>query len=350
MPYIKYFLSTGLLTLLLFFCLGLFFQPLTGDLTRLGNFSENDFGWNKTQPILAIVRQDEITPNVIVLGDSFSRWNYWQSVVMGKQVYHCLTFQWDNPQELESWIISLKKDYPATQYVIVETVEREFVHRFNTKQNTIPGKKLTPQKTEVYCTASKRAVDRSFTFSDPNYLIGALYNSLRSFSQTTASGLTFISPLKRGDLFSNKRSDRLLYYTDDNLKKDWSLEEVKKSVHNIKQIQESAQRHGIILILAVVPDKSTTYGNYFTSSQFDHPIPDIWEELDRQGITQVNLKPPLIAAVDKTQDLYMPNDTHLSTKGFMLMGNAVTHRLDEIHSITPANNPARQNRSKHSGL
>ena len=84
----------------------------------------------------------------------------------------------------------------------------------------------------------------------------------------------------------------------------------------------------------VIPDKSTTYGNYFISPQFDHPTPDVWNELDKQGITQVNLKKTLISAVDKTQDLYMPNDTHLSTKGFILVGNAVVHRLDEIPSIS----------------
>ncbi|MEI7747962.1 MAG: hypothetical protein WCI81_02680 [Chlorobiaceae bacterium] len=333
MPYIKYFLSTGLLTILLFFCLNLFLQPLSGDLTRLGNFSENDFGWNAKQPKLAIAGQDKITPNVIVLGDSFSAGNVWQSVVMMKGDYRFLTFQWDNPECLEHWIISLKKDYPETQYVIVETVERAFINRFNTTQSTTTCIKLTPQKTEPHYTASKRVIDVSYTLSDPSYVIGATINSQRNFSQTTASGLTFVSPLNRNYLFSNKRSDLLLYYTDDNLKKDWRLDDLKKGVSNIKRMQESAKRNGIVLIIAVVPDKSTTYGGFFKSPQFEHRTPDVWEELNKQGINYINLKKILISSLDKTQDLYLPNDTHFSTKGFMLMGNAVAQSLKEIHSI-----------------
>ena len=306
---------------------------MTGDLTRLGNFSENDFGWNAPQPSIAVLKQDEKTPNIIVLGDSFSAGNVWQSVVMVKGEYHLLTFQWGNPQQLERWIISLKKEYPATQYVILESVERLFLGHFNTTQSVAPVNKLTSQKTDAHYTTSKRVIEEPFTFSDPIYLIGTMFNSLRSFSQTTANGKTFITPLNRTDLFSNKRSDRLLYYTDDNHKKDWSMDEVRKSVRNIKRMQDSAKRQGIVLIVAVVPDKSTTYGRFFKSPQFDHPTPDVWEEMDKQGITQVNLKKTLISAIGKTQDIYMPNDTHLSTQGFVLMGNAVSQRLEEIHSI-----------------
>ncbi len=333
MPYIKYFLSTGLLTILLFFFLNLFLQPLSGDLTRLGNFSENDFGWNAEQPKLAIRGQDEITPNVIVLGDSFSAGNVWQSEVMMKGEYRLLTFQWDNPENLERWIISLKKDYPTTQYVIVETVERAFINRFNTTQSTTSYIKLTPQKTVPHYTASKRVIEVPYTLADPRYVIGATINAQRNFSETTASGQTFVSPLNRKGLFSNKRSDLLLYYTDDNLKKNWRLDELKKGVSNIKRMQESAKRSGIVLIIAVVPDKSTTYGGFFISPQFVPQIPDVWEELKKQDINHINLKNTLISSVDKTQDLYLPNDTHFSTKGFMLMGNAVVQALKEIHSI-----------------
>jgi len=59
----------------------------------------------------------------------------------------------------------------------------------------------------------------------------------------------------------------------------------------------------------------------------------VWEELNKQGINYINLKKILISSLDKTQDLYLPNDTHFSTKGFMLMGNAVAQSLKEIHSI-----------------
>lgn len=343
MPYIKYFLSSALLTIFLFICLNLYIQPLSGDLTRLGNLSENDFGWNAQQPVLVLSKQDEIHPNVIVLGDSFSLDNVWQSVVMIKGEYHFLTFHWgdpEHPEHLESWIVSLKKDYPTIQYVIVETVERSFLHRFNTTQNSAPAEKLPLNKTETNCTASKRNIAVSFALSDPNYLVKAIINRKKSFPITTVNGKTFISPLNRSDLFSNIRSDRLLYYAEDNIKKDWSLDEVRTAVSNIKKIQDSAKRIGIVFILAVVPDKSRMYGKFLRSPQFDHQTPDVWEELDKQGINQVDLKNTLNSAVDQTQDLYLPNDTHLSTKGYMLMGDAVSKRLNEVPSISCTENPS----------
>ena len=54
-------------------------EPLEGDLTRLGGFTENDFGWNEPQqqfssPLVSLEGKHEYDQyhDVVVLGDSFS--------------------------------------------------------------------------------------------------------------------------------------------------------------------------------------------------------------------------------------------------------------------------------------
>ncbi|MGZ3159791.1 MAG: hypothetical protein ACXU7H_11950, partial [Burkholderiaceae bacterium] len=56
--------------------LSLFFEPflpLVGDLTRVGNYAEKDFGWHTPKPILQIEENGPqiADPDVLVLGDSF---------------------------------------------------------------------------------------------------------------------------------------------------------------------------------------------------------------------------------------------------------------------------------------
>ncbi len=335
MQYIKYFLSTALIIIFFFFVLGLFLQPLNGDLTRIGNYSENDFGWNARQPQIAVKGSvHEITPDVIVLGDSFSAGNIWQSVVMEKRGGNILTFPWKNPNALEYLVTSLKKTYPTTKYLVIETVEREFIPRFNTPQNLTGNQKEKPVIITPYKTASIRDTSTLHPMHDPVYAIQATVNSLKKNDKTSRSGLTIITPLNRKGLFSNRKSDLLIYYTDDDRKKNWNYDEIEKAVANIRRLRDLAERSGITLIMVVVPDKSTAYGQFFKSAQFRYPQPDVWAELDKQGVAQVNLKKILIPAVGYTQDLYYPNDTHLGVKGFTLMGEAISNRLNYIESIS----------------
>ena len=53
------------------------FEPLNGDLTRLGYLFEEDFGWNKQQPLVPIEHMKSFSieeADVLVIGDSFSVW------------------------------------------------------------------------------------------------------------------------------------------------------------------------------------------------------------------------------------------------------------------------------------
>jgi hypothetical protein len=72
-----------------FTALALWVQPIEGDLTRLGGFTENDFGWNEPQQqfssaLFKLTGEQKYDRyyDVVVLGDSFSNANpraQWQN-------------------------------------------------------------------------------------------------------------------------------------------------------------------------------------------------------------------------------------------------------------------------------
>ena len=345
MLYLKYFAITGILPLLFFLFLGFYLQPLSGDLTRVGSFAERDFGWNAVQPTLKVnENQETLKPSVVVLGDSFSKWNIWQSAATENSGLNFLTFSLDefgNPNCLESWILSLKDVYASVQVIIVETSERRFLSVFNSPQNFCQNWNKKPIKLEavkvdrlpaqekINIRPARVKINIREALPDPVYAIRAALNTLKTFDAATMSGDVIVAPLNRTDLFSNNRSDLILYYKADNSKRDWKSDDIRKAVSKIRRIQDLARSRGITLIILAIPDKSTVYSKFFTAPQFLAQPPDVWKELDEQGVNQVDLKRELLSAVDSNQDLYLPNDSHLGIKGYILMGNAVANNLKQ---------------------
>ena len=255
---------------------------------------------------------------------------------MDKSGFKILTFQWsglDNPFTcLESWIETVNKTYPTVKYIIVETVERNFLERFVSQQFFSQSMRQIPVNADKHTTAITKDFNIKIDMPDPNYAVRATINSFRKFETTTESGDAFITPLNRNDLFSNRKPNLLIYYKDDDAKKNWTANGIHKAVRNIKHIESLARGKGITFIMVVVPDKLTTYYKYIINPPFHQYPPDVWKELDEQEITQANLRDPMILASSTTQDLYLPNNTHIGTKGYTLMGNIILKRLNEIES------------------
>lgn len=327
MQYIKLYLGTAFITLITFFCLGWYIQPVEGDLTRQGKFSERDFGWNAQQPIIKVqANPNGNPPNVIVLGDSFSASNQWQSVVMQETGKNLLTFHWNtlgHPSCLESWIQSLKNTFPNANQLIIQSVERHFVFRFKTVQKTCNLERSNNLKIKAGQSLAHRAFDIDKVMPDPIYALLSIANQYRTYQQHTVSGEAVIAPLNRSNLFSNRKSNYLLYFNNDNLKKDWNNADVVMAAQNIKQIEQVALANGLKLTIAIVPDKSTAYRQYFKTPQYISQQPNLWRALSAQNIHHVALDNALIPATSQVKDLYLPNDTHLSSAGFILMGNNI---------------------------
>jgi hypothetical protein len=340
MPFIRYYLGVAGLLLLSCFLIGLYIGPVSGDLTRLGYFSERDFGWRAAQPQVNIRANIADHPNVVVIGDSLSRGNIWQSHLMQtSNAFETLTFTWQalgDPRCLGAWVSSVKREYPSIRFAVVESSEREFLARFSGAQRHCESVRLTPPKVEAGLSAAQEAKPIDEVMPDPIYAFRSLLNSFRKFRDIAASGDVYIAPINRDDLFSNRRANRLLFY-----KEDWSdgtgdINAVKLGITNAKQLSETLQYSGVTMLLMPVPNKSAVYARYLKISAKPPLAADLWTMATAQGIPEVPLHDTFSKAVDHSVDLFLPNDTHPSTRGYMLMGDAVLAQLDAIQHAAPS--------------
>ncbi len=327
MTYLKYFFATAALILVPFFALGFYIGPVSGDLTRVGHFSERDFAMGNGQTrVVATSIQDARAPEVIVLGDSFSE-NIWEAIAMEKSGRSFLTYHWgglDRANCLEHWVASLKQQYPTARVVLLETIERAFLSRFESEQVRCENRRLKP------ITLTKPD-DQINPMPDPVYALRAARNVLRSFDVPTVSGDTVAAPLKRPDLFTNRRSDLLLYFREDEAKASWTEADIAKAMTVLRRVQQTALANGLVLLVVVVPDKPTTYAQFLKHPHKFAPARDIWAALDSQQFAHVPLRDILVAAVEQgARDLYLPNDTHFGPRGYQLMAGAVAERLAEL--------------------
>lgn len=334
MIFIKYFFSVSGLIFLAFVSVGWFLlQPLSGNLTRMGNLAERDFGWNSIQPQVMVKEQQLQTPQVIVIGDSFSEQNIWQSVAAQQSGLKFLTFKWDDGSCLEEWLLSLKKRYPSVRYVLLETLERPFLARFSMQQRHCKSDHLEIITIQPGLTASNRSFDVFKIMLDPDYFFRAIRNTLWRQNELVSNHRVSMVPLTRSDLFSNRRSNRMIFHRFDDIKLNWKMDAIQHAVSNLKRMIALTKDHDIKLIVAVIPDKSTAYGRFF-SPPYTPPLflfqdNTIWTELDKQQIAQVNLWKILLPATEFTLDLWLPNDTHFGTKGYIMMGEAVAESLNK---------------------
>jgi len=121
-----------------FLSLAMWVEPIEGDLTRLGGFTENNFGWNDPQqqfssPLFTMEESMEYDQyyDVVVLGDSFSvtfSRAQWQNYFVRATGLSLVTYKVDDI-DIESFINSpAYKDHPP-RIVIYETAKRSLIAR-----------------------------------------------------------------------------------------------------------------------------------------------------------------------------------------------------------------------------
>jgi hypothetical protein len=329
--YLVIFAIAALIPIAIFATLGFALQPVNGDLTRLGRLAERDFGWSLPQPIVEIrpaVRLE--APDVIVFGDSFSQPNVWQTVVMEKTKLKLLTFSFLNMRQpgcIEQWLKSMSTRYPSAKTILIETTEKSFVERFNIDTAKCKGLSILPYAFTPGSTAAQRPLGYKDMMPDPIYAIRAVFNSKPKLEKTTRSGDTIIEPLIRSDLFSNQRSDLLLYYKKEADKKTWKQVNIESALKRVLALQNIAAAQSLKFIINIVPDKSSIYAPFFKNPDVISILPSLQQQLRAQGIAVVDLLPTLNANAVTIKDLYLPNDTHLSTRGYILMGETIAKEL-----------------------
>lgn len=357
MDYRKYNLIIAVPLLILFavfVALGVRMQPLDGDLTRLGAYTENDFGWNAPQERFETKLFDSEMDSaykqyydIVVLGDSFShhfprsQWQNYLIQLTGLKIisYHLDRFNID--QFLDS--PALRKTPP--KIMIFQTVERSFIHRG--KQIGLGGdcrRKANPDSTKnplttntVHYPIKPYVREAPFGLLHPN-IRTAVHYLKRSIKMTfnKKSSRTFKVPLKQKTFFSNRLGDYLLIYRDDILKLNKKEEAVKKALCKILNLQNKIQENQkTFFVTLLAPDKLTAYSRFLQSGEYKN---NSWHDMIA-STNYLNI-PPVKAAFESAigknvRDVYLPNDTHWSSAGQKIAAETLYQYLLEHGIITP---------------
>lgn len=314
--------------------LSFIFECNDGDLTRIGGYAEHDFGWNNLQPVLQLVRNGKsiTSSDVLVLGDSFSRGNIWQSVLAEKLNQKILSFHYNQVGCITNWLAYALKSSART--VAIEFIERDFLNHFGhlvacRSQDPIPFEFLA---TNTVATRLKGPPElhimQTFLVAWNTFVMNLIPNAAVRGHINSMGEDVINAPIKKGCAkFSNRRADRLLYLRQDENKLRWTSEDMERAIAKITQIQMTLAVQGKRFILIVVPDKLSVYQDCLTN--------DIaLEARKRINITRLLIAsgvntPDLLGAFhdnkNKIVDLYSPNNTHLSVSGYIFMANQVEH-------------------------
>lgn len=322
------------------FALNLYLQPLSGDLTRVGAYAENDFGWNDPQlefrqALFARGAYDHHY-DVVVLGDSFSLRApqlAWQNYLVAAKGWSVITLDINETslaQVLENPVF--QKSPP--RIFILETVERELPRRIRNEQpcdaRALPDshaasasplpKAVTIHERELQGLAKPVERDTASRDIKLGYVRDYLWRSLQRalFGKARVDAETVA--LVRNAPFSSSTKDAMLVYKKDFRKAKWWREMgVPQMSCRIDRMRKQVEANGHTrFVLMVAPDKLTAYADFLRDkglrnlsslSELSRTLPDVMPRLDSA----------LISAIRKgEQDIYLPDDTHWGSSGYRI--------------------------------
>ena len=305
-----------------------YFGTLYGDLTRIGQLDERDFGWHMQQPSVPLERLKSYPladADILVIGDSFSYGLIWQSRLVSAG-FKPSTLKWSEfkPCGLgQNLGEAVRQAGFRGRYVVIENVEHGFQNRMSSicditgKINGVAYKESSPE--------TDPPSPQIFLNRDPlggDWVINALINKIKLtylFESTTkymefGSAGTRVVPIDGCNIFSNRLCNDGLFYSHDFDKKTFA------SMDNVLSINRNLQKAGIEAIWLVVPDKATVYLGYGKLSM--NPYVNIWDEFAQHSeLLAPNLGDAFIQKSRLIKDFYKPNDVHLSTNGYLYLGD-----------------------------
>jgi hypothetical protein len=316
-----------------------YFGTLYGDLTRIGQLDEGDFGWHMQQPPVAVEFLKSYSlaeADILVIGDSFSNGLIWQSRLISAG-FKPSTLKWD---EFKPCSLGLNLGEVVRQagfkgrYVVIENVEHGFQNRMNSTcelTNEIKGIEYhgIPPPSDPPIDHLQISLNREPLGGD--FVINALINKIKLnyFFESTISYMEFgnaetrVVPIDGCNLFSNKLCNYGLFYSHDFDKKTFN------SIRNIIAVNIDLHRVGIESIWLAVPDKATVYLGYGKLNI--NPYVNMWDEFARHSeLVAPNLGEAFIQKSQLIKDFYKPNDVHLSTNGYLYLGDIMASLIKRM--------------------
>lgn len=310
----------------------IYIQPLEGELTRLGGYSERDFGSNSVQKTVGkdVHLSDSYDKyyDVVVVGDSFSKSGLWQSIFR-KETGLSFTTLDVTTTSLDDFVAnSLFKRSPP-KIMVVEIGERLLLRKFapldTSCSQTVPSTRINHEKpvfVRQHINFQHKVRQRTVKLEDINLKYAMLFVQRSLVRYLLKRDFTPVKrySLSRSDLFSNRKSDQILIFKEDLIKATWTREDILAAACRIRKLQDRVQENDkTLFVLMLIPDKSTAYADYMIDPRLpkmprSHPL------LAEQGVNLPRLDILLESAIKAGEtDVYLPNDTHFGTRGYELV-------------------------------
>ena len=305
----------------------IYYQPIDGDLTRTGRWSERDFGGNAPQPSIQLLAgmNEASAPDMLVLGDSFSRDLIWQSMLAPQRGITIVTDRFDYVDCIANWVQQAATQETA-KWIVIETVEREFLRRFG----RVEACEKKPNR-PIHVTETATPTQRETGWTWPKHASASyLWRTARNTAWMNRQDADYLTHGQTANVridpvcgnFSNKRNDRMLYLREDEETSTWDKTDIDAAITNVLRIQRLLETHGKRLIFLVVPNKLAVYQECLRTVRPKVPV-DLNQQLQAAGVHTTDLTTVFRDARHFTVDLYKPNDSHFSATGYEVLAKII---------------------------
>jgi hypothetical protein len=343
----------------LFLCLlaaslGLNLQPLEGDLTRLGGYSSNDFGFTAAKEASAELHTDFGTRydrpyDVLVIGDSFSqgtRKALWQNYFYQSTGLSMLTLQLSDLGSFEALTGSqMFREHPP-KLVVFEIAEFQLLGIWGYMPGMPTSMTRASRQGEVRIEARPQKLTTTlWTRLDglaplhidfgvtQNYLHKNFLRDVLGINGTAVTAM----PLTRSNLFSNRRGDTLLVLDKHTAKRAWRREQVRLASQHVAYVQALCEANGRTAFeFMLAPDRETLYAPFVSGARLEGLSKLSWFYA-YPGLHAPRVDLALARLIDEgAVDVYMPDDTHWSYLGYREAARTLEGDLKARGILVPA--------------
>lgn len=313
------FFFGGFMVILVMLMVTLLTPPAYGDLTRIGYLSEQEFGWTAPQPAIAAADLKSVRfaeADVLVLGDSFSEKLSWQSVLV-RRGWRVKSLHWRQvPGLCSDFAAWARQQGFKGGLIIVQSIERELAGRLRASRTcSMQGHLVADAESSKEPPMTQQP---GFRFNDTEALatgVRTVANTWRAFHAAGSPrvlGDVVVRPLPEGcKLFSHRACEHVPV-----LGMDAQVPPLSDVDLEYMLALQSAIRP-VDLVWLIVPDKTSVY--FERDNLF-------WGGVADRGLG-LNLYAAFVQDKWRIRDLYASNDTHLSSAGFLRLGELVEAEL-----------------------
>ena len=343
----------------LFLAYGLYtaasFEPLVGDLTRVGGFAERDYGWNgaEEQFVPPLAEQGSLDGQypIIVVGDSFSTrttndrqtpyGSFWIDFLAADTGLRVGVFDIEKIALLRILAAPILQRSPP-RLIILELSERTLKTRLAHGSDCTDGEAwvtasfpLAKEQPHPVRFRRQVAAPSAEALVDPIADHWRKEILRRAFGDTVAPARRL--PLARGDLFTSRRAGELLIYADDLLKANWSDADWQTFRCALLDAQRRVMANGqTSFAFVLAPDKSSAYAPWLPPGPWQ--VDAAPRLAAAAGLRMPRVDLALRAAIAAgTRDVYLPDDSHWSTTGSGIVARSV---IEYVQAVTPPPTPA----------